>query len=42
LIAAMLMQRFRLTWPDDATWPKTNLGVTLRPATPMVLNITPR
>lgn len=42
LIAAMLMQRFGLTWPEDATWPKTNLGVTLRPATPMVLNITPR
>lgn len=42
LIAAMLMQRFRLTWPEDATWPKTNLGVTLRPASPMVLNISPR
>ncbi len=42
LIAAMMVQRYRLSWPDDATWPKTNLGVTLRPATPMVLNITPR
>jgi cytochrome P450 len=42
LIAAMLMQRFRLAWPKDAAWPKTNLGVTLRPATPMALDITPR
>ena len=41
IIAAMLMQRFRLDWPEGAVWPKAKLGVTLRPATPMLLNITP-
>ena len=40
LIAAMLMQRFRLEWPEGAAWPKANLGVTLRPATPMLLKMT--
>lgn len=32
LIAAMLVQRFRLEWPEDATWPEGDLGVTFRPA----------
>jgi cytochrome P450 len=39
LIAATWMQRFRLTWPPNAPWPKAKLGVTLRPATPMTLDI---
>ncbi len=38
LIAAMLMQRFRLVWPEDATWPELNLGLTLRPHHPIRLN----
>jgi cytochrome P450 len=32
LIAAMLMQRFRLEWPEGAQWPEGDLAVTLRPA----------
>lgn len=32
LIAAMLMQRFSMTWPENAPWPEGDLGVTLRPA----------
>ena len=39
IIAAMLMQRFHLTWPHDAPWPTEDLAFTLRPATPMVLNL---
>lgn len=42
LIAAMLMQRFRLTWPEDATWPKGDLGITLRPAQAIRLKLHPR
>lgn len=42
LIAAMLMQRFRLVWPEDATWPEVNLGVTLRPNHPIRLNFVRR
>ncbi len=32
LIAAMLMQRFRLEWPEGTPWPEGDLAVTLRPA----------
>ena len=32
LIAAMLMHRFSMTWPENAPWPEGDLGVTLRPA----------
>jgi cytochrome P450 len=32
LIAAMLMQRFRLEWPEGEPWPESDLAVTLRPA----------
>lgn len=39
IIAAMLIQRFSLTWPHDAPWPAENLAFTLRPATAMVLNL---
>lgn len=42
LIAAMLMQRFRLAWPEDAAWPEGNLGVTLRPAKAIRLRLHPR
>ncbi|OYU30949.1 MAG: cytochrome P450 [Comamonadaceae bacterium PBBC2] len=35
LIAAMLMQRFRLEWPEGERWPKGDLAVTLRPAQPI-------
>lgn len=42
IIAAMLMQRFRLRWPVGAAWPKTNLAVTLRPATRMTLELETR
>lgn len=42
LIAAMLLQRFHLQWPDGTAWPEGNLAVTLRPASPMVLRLTPR
>lgn len=38
LIAAMLLQRFHIGWPDNTAWPAGNLGVTLRPAQPMHLN----
>ena len=39
LIAAMLMQRFRLEWPEGATWPNGDLAVTLRPTQPIRLNL---
>ena len=42
LIAAMLLQRFRLKWPPGASWPKGDLIVTLRPASPMKLQLEPR
>ncbi len=32
LIGAMLMQRFRLEWPEGEPWPEGDLAVTLRPA----------
>jgi cytochrome P450 len=32
LMAAMLMQRFRLEWPEGAQWPEGDLAITLRPA----------
>ena len=32
LIAAMLMQHFKLEWPEGAPWPEGDLAVTLRPA----------
>ncbi len=39
LIAAMLMQRFRLEWPIGAQWPEGDLAVTLRPAKPIRLKL---
>lgn len=39
IIAAMLMQRFRMRWPVGTEWPKTNLAVTLRPMSRMVLEM---
>jgi len=42
VIAAMLMQRFTLTWPEDAPWPAKDLALTLRPATPMVVRMVKR
>lgn len=42
IIAAMLMQRFKLKWPQGAAWPAENLAFTLRPATAMVLNLEQR
>jgi cytochrome P450 len=42
LIAAMLMQRFRLEWPEGAQWPEGDLAVTLRPAHPIRLKLHPR
>ena len=39
LIAAMLMQRFRLEWPEGAKWPEGDLAVTLRPAKPIRLKL---
>ena len=39
LIAAMLMQRFRLEWPEGASWPEGDLAVTLRPAQPIRLKL---
>lgn len=39
VIAAMLMQRFRMSWPADTEWPKTNLAVTLRPMSRMILEM---
>jgi cytochrome P450 len=42
MIAAMLIQRFRLQWPADAPWPAGSLAVTLRPATPMLAQLHPR
>jgi cytochrome P450 len=42
LIAAMLMQRFRMEWPEVAPWPQGDLAVTLRPAQAMRLKLHPR
>lgn len=42
LIAAMLLQRFSLQWPEGAAWPAGDLAVTLRPATPIRLRLQPR
>jgi cytochrome P450 len=39
LMAAMLMQRFRLEWPEGAQWPEGDLAVTLRPAKPIRLKL---
>jgi cytochrome P450 len=39
LIAAMLMQRFHLVWPENASWPEADLAVTLRPAKPIQLKL---
>jgi cytochrome P450 len=39
LIAAMLMQRFKLHWPQNAAWPASDLAVTLRPATAITLDL---
>ena len=42
LIAAMLLQRFNITWPQASEWPLENLAFTFRPATPMQLNFQAR
>jgi cytochrome P450 len=42
LIAAMLMQRFSLHWPEAAAWPEGDYAITLRPATPMRLQLKSR
>lgn len=42
LIGAMLLQRFTLEWPSEASWPEADLAVTLRPATPIRLRLNPR
>ena len=42
LIGAMLLQRFTLHWPEGAAWPEGDLAVTLRPATPIRLQLQPR
>ena len=42
LIAAMLMQRFSLEWPDENPWPDADLAITLRPAVPILLRLRPR
>lgn len=39
LIAAMLLQRFKLKWPQGTAWPLGDLAFTLRPATAMTLNL---
>jgi cytochrome P450 len=39
LIAAMLMQRFQLEWPEGDPWPEGDLAVTLRPAKPVRLKL---
>jgi len=42
LIAAMLLQRFNITWPQNIEWPLENLAFTFRPATSMQLNFQTR
>jgi cytochrome P450 len=42
IIAAMLVQRFSLEWPQGQTWPEGEVSITLRPATPMLVRLTPR
>lgn len=42
LIGAMLMQRFRLEWPEGTSWPEGDLAVTLRPAQAIRLKLHPR
>lgn len=42
VIAAMLMQRFALHWPSAQAWPKGQMAISLRPATPMVLHLAAR
>ena len=42
LIAAMLLQRFRMHWPQGTAWPAVDLAVSLRPAKSMVLNLETR
>jgi cytochrome P450 len=42
IIAAMLLQRFSLEWPQGQTWPEGEVSITLRPATPMLVRLTPR
>lgn len=42
LIAAMVMQRFRLEWPEGTQWPEGDLAVTLRPAQAIRLKLHPR
>jgi cytochrome P450 len=39
IIAAMLLQRFQLKWPQGAAWPVGDLAFTLRPALGMVVNL---
>lgn len=42
LMAAMLMLRFKLEWPDGVQWPEGDLAVTLRPAQAIRLKLHPR
>ena len=42
LIGAMLMQRFRLEWPEGEPWPEGDLAVTLRPAQPIRVKLKPK
>jgi hypothetical protein len=41
LIAAMLLQRFSLQWPEGRAWPIGKLAVTLRPDQGMLVNLVP-
>lgn len=39
IIAAMMLQRFTLKWPQGAVWPAGEFAFTLRPASAMRLNL---
>ena len=42
IIGAMLVQRFALEWPQGQVWPEGEVGITLRPASPMRVHLRPR
>lgn len=42
IIGAMLVQRFALEWPQGQAWPEGEVGITLRPASPMRVHLRPR
>ena len=42
IIAAMVLQRFSLKWPESQPWPQREVGITLRPGSKMGLVLRPR